>query len=341
MSESDRHRLPLAELHCHLEGTVSPDLALKLGARHGQDLSGLIGPDGDWVWTTFNDFLHVYDAMSEVIQTPQDHFDVTKAYFETCGELGMRYGEIFVSPAHAERHGISYADLIGGVAAALHAVEQSHGIHGRIILTCVRHYGVPHAEATARLAEHHPHPFVVGFGMAGDEAHGSASDYVRAFEIARGAGLRTTAHAGEIMGAASIRDTLDHLNVERIGHGVRAHEAPELVGELAARGIPLEICPGSNIAMQVFESLEAHPVRTYFDAGVTITLSTDDPAFFHTNIRREYEQVAAVHGFTQAELLSLTRNSIRAAFCGEDLKSQLLGEIDDWENAAGAQAIDT
>lgn len=330
-----RAGLPLAELHCHLEGTVPPDLALKLGARHGRDLSELIGPDGAWVWTSFLDFLRVYDAMSEVIQTPLDHYDVAKTYLENGAALGLRYGEIFVSPAHAERHGISYPDLIGGVAAAMQETERTCGVHGRIILTCVRHYGVEHAEATARLAEQHPHPYVVGFGMAGEEAFGSARDYARAFAIARGAGLRTTAHAGEIMGPESVRDTLDHLYVDRIGHGIRSLESPALVDELVRRRIPLEICPGSNIAMKLFDSLRVHPVRRYFDAGAVVTLSTDDPAFFHTDIRQEYEGAARVHGFTEAELLRITENSFHAAFCGDVLKARLLEELAEWQFGGG------
>lgn len=329
--------MPLAELHCHLEGTVSPPLALKLAARHAIDLAPLIGPDGNWQWASFLDFLRVYDAMSEVIRTAEDHYDVTRAYFEECAALGMRYGEIFVSPAHAGRHGLPYPDLIDAIAAALRDAESAHDVHGRIIITCVRHFGVAHAESIARLAERHPHGHVTGFGIAGDETHGHGRDYARAFAIARGAGLRTTAHAGEVMGPESVRDTLDHLRVDRIGHGVRAIESPALVAELAARGVPLEICPGSNIAMKLFDSIAAHPVRRLYDAGVMVTLSTDDPAFFHTTIRREYDLIADAHGFTMTELLALTRNSIRAAFCEDPLKERLLREVTEWEHAALAR----
>lgn len=330
-SNGDPGPMPLAELHCHLEGTVTPQLALRLGARHGMDLSDLVNADGTYVWRTFSDFLRVYDTMSEAIRTPEDYYDITHAYYVDAARLGLRYAEVFVSPAHARRYGMSYPTLIAALAAALEDAEQETGVVVRLILTCVRHFGVEDAEATAMLAERHPHSFVVGFGMAGDETYGHPRDFRRAFDIATGAGLAATAHAGELAGPESVRAVLDDLDVRRIGHGVRALEWPSLVEELVDRQIPMEICPSSNICTGIAASLADHPVRRFFDRGAAVTLSTDDPAFFDTDIAREYRRTAAAHRFTARDMLQITRNSIEAAFCGEKIKARLMGDIDAWE----------
>lgn len=325
--------MPLAELHCHLEGTVTPQLALRLGARHGMDLSDLVNADGAYVWRTFSEFLRVYDTMSEAIRTPEDYYDITRAYYVGAARLGLRYAEVFISPAHARRCGMSYPTLVAAIADALTDAEREAGVVVRLILTCVRHFGVEQAEATAKLAERHPHPFVVGFGMAGDETYGRPRDFRRAFDIAAGAGLAATAHAGELAGPESVRAVLDDLEVRRIGHGVRAIEWPGLVDELVDRRIPMEICPSSNVCTGIAASLADHPVRWFFDQGAEITLSTDDPAFFDTDIAHEYQRTAAAHGFTAGDMLRITRNSIRAAFCGEEIKTRLMSGIDAWEQA--------
>lgn len=327
--------LPLAELHCHLEGTVKPELALELGRRHGIDLSAVVGPDGHYIWRDFGEFLTVYEAMTEAIRTPEDYYDLTLAYYRDAAASGLIYGEVFAAPILPERAGIAYPTFIDAVAAAMRDAEAAHGIAARIILTCVRHYGADHAEAVARLAEAHPHPSVVGFGMAGDEAYGHAADYARAFAIARGAGLKITAHAGEIAGADSVRDVIEHLTVERIGHGVRASEDPALVEEIKARGLTLEVCPGSNLAIGVYPGMAAHPLMDLKRAGLKVTLSSDDPPFFHTDIAAEYDRAAESFGLTAADLLAFTAASIDAAFCDAQTRDALRARVTGFQ-ASGA-----
>ena len=324
----------MAELHCHLEGTVKPALARTLAARHGVDLTGIFDDHGNYRWRSFADFIRVYDAMSEAVRTPEDYIDITRAYLEEGAAQGLRYSELFVSPFHARRCGISYTTLIDAIAEAIGDARQRLGVHARLIATCVRHLGTDHAEDIARLAERHPHPLVVGFGMGGDENHGRPKDYARAYAIAHGAGLHVTAHAGELAGADSVRAAIDDLPITRVGHGVRAHEDPALLPELAARAITLELCPGSNLALGLFGSMREHPIKAYLDAGLIVTISSDDPPFFHTDIRREYDHVAHVHGLSAEDMLDITRNAVRSAFCDDGLKKTLLADIDAWQKAA-------
>ncbi|MEL7029891.1 MAG: adenosine deaminase [Pseudomonadota bacterium] len=328
MSEPTAAPLPLAELHCHLEGTITPVLAHKIGARYGVDLSSILDENGDYRWSTFADFIHVYDTMSGILRAPQDYYDVAYAYLTDNAADGLIYSEIFISPEHAVRFGVSYSAMVEAIAQAIDEAEAKTGVVGRMILTCVRNFGVEHAEKTARLAEDFPHARVTGFGIAGDEALGSHADFARAFEIARnGAGLSITAHAGELLGADSVRTALDAFDPARIGHGVRAIEDPALVAELAERGVTLELCPSSNVAIGLYGSLDEHPIARLTASGVATTLSTDDPAFFFTTIAQEYARIGEAHGLSEADLLGFTRRSIDAAFCDPETKERLYGRL--------------
>ena len=322
--------LPLVELHCHIEGTVLPEMALKLARRHNVDLSDILDEQGNYKSSDFTEFVNSYDHMAQSIRTAQDYFDLTYDYYSKAAKDGLCYGEVFFSPSHPEPFGLSYEAYVDTLSAAADKLEEDFGLIVRYILTCVRHEGVEHALATARLAEKYPHPKVVGFGMAGHETYGHAVDFKRAFEIAAGAGLRLTCHAGELAGPESVRSALAAFPLERIGHGVRSREDPELVAELADRQIPLELCPSSNVLIGVVPSLEDHPIRDYFDQGIKVTLNTDDPAFFDTDIRREYQKVAKVHNFTPGDLLTISRNAVDAAFCDDLTKERLRRDLKKW-----------
>lgn len=324
--------LPLAELHCHLEGTVRPGLAQTLARRHGLDLSSVIDVNGSYIWRDFAEFLSVYDAMSAVIRTPEDYIAVATDYYERAARSGLCYGEVFVSPAHAAQGGISYPTLIDALAVAFRDIEARHGTVCRIVLTAVRHLGAEEAEAVARLAARYPHPMVTGFGMAGDEGFGMPADFAHAFRLAQDAGLGLTAHAGELAGPESIRATLAALPVTRLGHGVRAMEDPALLDELLDRGIGLELCPTSNLALRLFPSYSAHPAGAFFRAGLKVALNTDDAAFFGTNIAEEYQRTKAAHALSKADLLVITGNAIGMGFCDGATRRRLLAKL----NGTGA-----
>lgn len=319
--------LPIAELHCHLEATFGADEARRLAARNSIDIAGAFDESGAYRWRDFAEFLKVYDAVSAVVRTAEDYFQITLAHYRRMAARGVIYAEVIVSPAHAGRFGLSYDALIDAVGDAMAAAQAESGIVGRMIITCVRHFGAEHALEVANDARKRPHPFVAAFGMAGDEAYGATADYQRAFDIAGACGLGLTAHAGEIVGPPSIREAISLLKISRIGHGVRAIEDPELVAEIRDRGLTLEVCPASNVAIGLYSSIGVHPLPKLVAAGLRVTLNSDDPAYFGVDVASEYEQNAAAHRFSRNDLLGFTRNAIDAAFCDGETRSKLRARI--------------
>jgi adenosine deaminase len=196
-----------------------------------------------------------------------------------------------------------------------------------MIASGVRHFGVERVEAAARYAAECQHPLVTGFNMAGDERMGKVADFARAFEIARDAGLGITIHAGELCGAFSVRDALDIVKPDRIGHGVRAIEEPDLLPRLAESGVVLEVCPGSNIALGIYPDYQNHPLRTLREAGIKVTINSDDPPFFHSSLGKEYEAVSTLMGFDDEEINAMTRTAIEAAFVDEATRKALLAKL--------------
>ena len=316
-----------AELHCHIEGAAEPALVQRLAGKYDMDVSNVIR-DGKYVWTDFASFLKCYDTASQVFREPQDYRLLAYDYFSRLGEQGAIYGEVFASPDHAGVMGIGYEDLIDAMSAGIDDANSETGVEGRILVTCVRHLGASAAEAVAELAANHPHPKVTGFGMAGDERAFEVEEFATAFDIAADAGLGLTAHAGEFGGADSVRKAIDHLGVTRVGHGVRAVEDRELLEHIANHGITLEVCPASNISLGVYKDFADHPFRTLDEAGVRVTLNSDDPPYFATSLENEYQIAQTQFGYDAAGLNRLTRNAIEAAFVDEATRSRLLKRLD-------------
>lgn len=313
--------LPKVELHLHLEGAAPPEFIREEAARQGVALPDIFGPDGSYAWTDFADFLNVYAAACTVLTGPESYSRLTEAVLAARAAEGVIYAEMFLAP-----------QLIGGgdpgrwretfaaIAGARHP-----GIEARYIAICIRHFGAGPAEAVAHLAA--ATPGLAGFGMAGEERAGHPAEFARAFDIARAAGLKLTAHAGEFAGPESVAAALDHLRVGRIGHGVRAIEDPDLVRRLAAEGVVLEVCPGSNIALGLYPGWAEHPVAALDAAGVAVTLSTDDPPYFHTSLPAEYAALAEAHGWGVADFARLNRVAMGAAFCDETTRARILARL--------------
>lgn len=319
--------IPKAEIHVHIEGTAHPDLVRKYARKHGIGLEGLFDASGHYAWHDFSSFIAAYDRAASVFRTEQAMCDLAHDYACRCAVDGALYLEVFASPDHAAEAGLSYGAYLDGLDAGFEKAEAVHGILTRIIIVGVRHLGPDAVAKAARLAAADPHPRVTGFGMAGDERFGHLRDYAPAFAIAADAGLGLTVHAGELAGADSVRAALDHLPVTRIGHGVRAIEDPDLVRRIADEQIVLEICPGSNVALGVFPDLASHPIKRLMDAGVAITLNSDDPPFFRTSIGAEYDQMAKTHGLNERALVEITRTSIKAGFLDTAAKAGLLARL--------------
>ena len=226
---------PLAELHVHLEGTAPPELTRQIAKRNGLEVpDGTIGVDGRYLWDDFLHFLRVYDRAASVIRSAQDYRDITFEYLSGCAAEGAIYVELTASPDHARLAGLPYPEQVAGIAQGIDDARAGSGIEARVIVTAVRNFGTEQAERVAALPARHPHAYVTGFGLAGDEAGFPPEPFAGAFALAADAGLGLTVHAGEWAGPESVRGGLT-LPVTRIGHGVRAIEEPALVAELAER----------------------------------------------------------------------------------------------------------
>ncbi|SDW16409.1 adenosine deaminase [Roseicitreum antarcticum] len=321
--------LPKVELHLHLEGAAPPAFIRRLAQEKHVDLAGVFDAAGNYVFTDFWQFLKVYEAACTVLQTPEDFHRLTLAVLEQSSQQGVVYSEAFLSPDFCGGGDLgAWREYLHAMQEAAAMAEARHGITLRGIVTCIRHFGPDRARATARCAAETAGDFITGFGIAGDETAGHPRDFTYAFDMAREAGLRLTAHAGEWGGPQSVRDALEHLRVERIGHGVRAIEDAKLVAELAARDIVLEVCPGSNVALGVFPDWAAHPIARLADAGVKVTVSTDDPPFFHTSLRAEYDQLSRTFGWDDAMLRALNLTAANAAFCDDATRQKLLKRLE-------------
>ncbi len=321
--------VPKAELHVHLEGTVRPDLIRRIAERNGLTVpEGVFATPDRFAWRDFLDFLQTYDMAASVIRTAEDYRDITYEYLAACAAEGTIYVELIASPDHAALVGLSDEDHLAGIAAGIDAARAEHGIEARILLTCIRNFGVEQALRIARHAAERPHPYVVGFQMAGDEAGYPPGPFAEAYEIAAAAGLGCSVHAGEWAGAESVRAALD-LPVTRIGHGVRAIEDPGLVAEIAERGIVLECCPTSNVVLGVFPSFEAHPLPALRDAGVRVTLASDDPPYFGASVGGEYAVARERFGLSDTDLRVITRTAIEASFAEPPLRAALLARLGD------------
>jgi adenosine deaminase len=321
--------IPKAELHVHLEGTAPPALIRRLAERHGVPVpEGVFADEDTFAWTDFLDFLNTYDRAASLIRTPDDYRDVTYEYLSACAADGAVYVELIASPDHADAAGLTDEEHFGGIARGIDDARVDHGIEARIVVTAVRQFGVARAEALARRIATDRHPYVVGFNLAGDEAGYPPGLFAAAYEIAAGSGLGCTVHAGEHAGPDSVRGALA-LPVTRISHGVRAVEDPALVAELAERGIVLEVCPTSNVATGVYPSYADHPLGALRDAGVRITLASDDPPYFGASIAGEYAVAHERFGFEERELVEITRVAVEAAFAHSALKASLMERLGD------------
>jgi len=318
--------VPKAELHCHIEGAAMTGLAQGQARKYNVDISGLIENEC-YRWTDFTTFLEAYDTVSGLFRTQEDYSLLAETYLKDIARQGAIYSEIFVSTDHARLAGLAPEAYLEGLGEGIARARDASGIEGRIIMTCIRHLGADAAVDVARLAAADPYPLVTGFGMGGDERMGSHADFIPAFDIAREAGLGITTHAGEFGGPDSVVDALDNVRPTRLGHGVRSIEDPALVERLAQSGIVLELCPGSNVALGLYKDLATHPFAQLREAGVPVTLNSDDPPFFGTSIGAEYEYAARYFGLDEDDLKAVTRTAIEAAFVDEDTRSALLAKL--------------
>ncbi len=324
---TDFRAQPKVELHLHLEGAAPPEFIRTLAQEQSVDLSGIFDESGAYKWSDFAEFLKVYEAACSVLKGPDEFRRLTERVLAEQSAHNVIYTEIFLAPDLCGGDAAGWRDYLAAMIEGAQNAQAAHGIECRFISTCVRHFGPENAKKVAQMTADTAGPMLVGFGMGGEERHLMPADFAGAFAICEEAGMPLTCHAGEIEGAPMVEATLDAINVARIGHGVRSIEDPNLVRRLADEGIVLETNPGSNISLQVFPDWLDHPIEALRAAGVPVTVSTDDPPYFHTDMTHEYEMLAHHHGWTPEMLKAQNEVAMRAAFCDTATKEAIIARL--------------
>ena len=270
-------------------------------------------------------FVHAYDLATSVMKSAADYTDITYDYLKRSAAEGSIYAEIHISADHAVQVGLTYSEMLEAITQGYERAKEESGIEMRLISTCVRHYGPEAACNVGRITYDNPHSLVTAFGMAGDENAYTVADFKPAFDLS---GLpHRTAHAGEAAGPESIRAARDILKIRRFGHMVRAIEDNTLIEDLKSINAVPEVCVSSNLCLHAFKDYASHPLRRFFDAGLKVTLGSDDPTFFSTSIGREYRIAQEHFGFSDDELLQVTKNALEEAFVDEETRARLLYKI--------------
>ena len=296
--------LPKAELHLHLEGSIEPETLHELDpATTVEEFRAL------YCYADFDAFLKAFGAIGKRLRTPADYALITRRLLQRLEQQDVRYAEIIIAAGVVLWKDQEFGPIFDAVREA--ATEST--VEVQWILDAVRQFGAGHVRRVAELAAERVDRGVVAFGIGGSEERGPAEWFGDAFAFAKSAGLRLTAHAGESMGPESIWAAL-RLGAERIGHGIAAAQNPDLMRHLRERDIPLEICVTSNLVTGVIARVEDHPLRRLYDAGVPITLNTDDPAMFGCTLTGEYRLAARQFGFSENELRAIAENGFRYAF---------------------------
>ena len=315
---------PKLELHLHLEGAAPPKFIAGLAKEKHIDIGGIFKDDGSYCFTDFADFIKVYEAACTTLTTPEDYQRLTRAVLEEQAANGVIYTEIFLSPDFCgNRDRGAWREYLTAIRETAATLQRESGITMKAIATCIRHFGPDKARQTARCAAETAGDFLIGFGIAGAETVGKLKDFRWSFDAAGEAGLKPTVHAGEWCGPSEVRDAIRDLGALRIGHGVRAIEDLALVDELAERGTVLECCPGSNVALGIYPSLRQHPIGELYRRGVKVTVSTDDPPFFHTSMELEYQNLHEAFEWDDGVFGTLNRTALDAAFCDTATKARI------------------
>jgi adenosine deaminase/aminodeoxyfutalosine deaminase len=325
-------RIPKVELHLHLEGAVRPETLLELS----QTKSGLRQKVDEWIrerraqhfrYGSFRQFLSAFGIVTLLLEKPEDYARATTRLLEWLADQNVKYAEIIFSAGVVLWKKQSVEAVFEAVSGAAEETGPRTGVRVQWIFDAVRHFGLDQAREVLRWAAHYRSRGVAAFGIGGDEERGPAELFPDIFREARDWGLHTVAHAGEASGPASIRDTVELLGVERIGHGLTAIRDPQVMTLLRERQIPLEVCPTSNVATGLIPRFEDHPLPKFLEEGLVVTLNSDDPAMFGTSLEGEFLEAARCFGFSRETVMSLALNAIRASFLDEAAKQNLQDQL--------------
>ena len=325
-------RLPKVELHLHLEGSIRPGTLEELAARK----SWLKQKVADWVserqresyrYGSFERFLAAYVLVAQMLEAPEDYALATTRLIEWLAVQHVKYAEVTLSAGVILWKKQPLDAIFEAMAQATSEAGERCGVRVHWIFDAIRQFGADHARAVLEWASRFLSQGVVAFGIGGDEIRGPAALFVGVYRQARDLGLHVTAHAGETAGPASIRDAVELLRAERIGHGLTLLRDPSVVDVVRARGIPLEVCPTSNVATGLIADFEGHPLPQFLGAGLKVTVNSDDPAMFGTSLEGEFQLAARTFGLSSRQIVELGENAIGATFLPEDEQAVLLREL--------------
>ncbi len=318
--------MPKVELHVHLEGSIQPSTLLELARRNQVSLPATT-VEGLSEWYTFRDFPHfveIYVAISKCIKSPEDIELIMREFLAAQAAQNIRHSEVTYTASTIEKYaGISWDDQLAALERGIAYGKAEHQVSCGVIVDIVRGDSPERARQVAEWVVSAKGSSVVALGIAGEERLGSGM-YTSAYDLVHEAGIPIAAHSGETMGAASMREVLDVVKPARIGHGVRVMESPAMVRELAKSRIPVEVCPSSNVCLGVVSSLESHPIAQMLDAGINVSINSDDPPMFGTTLSEELIKCAREFGFNEDILWSLTVNALQAAFLPDTEKRDLV-----------------
>jgi adenine deaminase len=324
-------RIPKAELHCHLEGAIQPATLITLAGRHGIPLpfSDEAGAAEFYEFTNLNQFLGIFALACGTLRTAADFETITLDLAADAVRQGITYREVFFTYAYHDRRNVAWSEVVRGIAAGRAQGKARYGVEMAFIADIDRTISPEDGVRLAEMAftDRDVAP-IIGIGLDSQEIDYPAHRHRPAFDLAMKLGLHRVAHAGEDVGPDSVWDALDSLHVERIDHGVRSIDDPGLIERLAETQIPLTVCPLSNIALKVYPTLADHPFKRLMDAGVFVTLNSDDPPMFHTDVVDNYEAVAETFGFGPEEIRLIARNSFAGSFLDAETKAAYLARFD-------------
>jgi len=331
--------LPVAELHIHIEGALEPELLVKLARRNGTWMPILDTGElrAQYRFDGLRSFLDLYYANMRVLKIEPDFYDLARAYLARAAAAGVRRAEIFFDPQTHLANGVPLEEVFGGLTAALADGARDHGISADLIPCFQRDLGADAADAILRACLPFRDQFI-GVGLDSTEVGYPPSMFTEVYKLAAAEGLRLVAHAGEEGGPDYVREALDLLGVERVDHGVRSMEDPALVARLRDERIALTVCPLSNVALRVVASLGDHMLPAMLDAGLLVTVNSDDPAYFNGYVDDNLAAVRHAFGYDDAQMAALARNSFDACFAPEADKRRWQAEVDAWLAASTARA---
>jgi adenosine deaminase len=321
--------LPKAELHLHIEGSLEPEMMFELARRNGVALpyASVEATRAAYAFTDLQSFLDIYYAGAAVLRREQDFYDLAMAYFRRAQADGVVHAELFFDPQTHTARGVPFGTVLDGLERAARDAQAQLGISSRLILCFLRHLSEADAFATLEEAQPHHHRFH-GVGLDSSERGHPPTKFERVFACCRDLGLRPVAHAGEEGPPAYVWEALDCLGVERIDHGVRSLEDPELVARLIREQVPLTVCPLSNVMLRVFPDLVQHNLKLMLDAGLCVTLNSDDPAYFGGYLGANFLACAEALQLTRRDLVTLARNSLQASFVTPAERAPWLAQLE-------------